>query len=181
MNIIARSQWTMIHGHFLIMGGFVLTDREKQVRLGPISFKHFQELIDNSKIDFPAVTNAEITDKSKGNHFSKVVTLLQVSWFVLQCIVRHVQGLALTQLELVTIAITSLSAFTFCFWLHKPLSVQEPLEVYLKSRVDVEKDDEQDTESQPEYVSFSPVRCTKLLKKENFIRLNPRTLLRPKL
>lgn len=147
----------MIHGHFLIMGGFVLTDREKNVRFGPISFRRFQELIADKKIDFPAITNAEITDKSKGNHFSKVITLLQVSWFVLQCIVRHAQGLVLTELELVTIAITSLSTFTFCFWLHKPLCVQEPLEIYLKSKVDAEKDDEQETESQPEYVSFSTV------------------------
>jgi len=56
---------------------------------------------------------------------------MQLSWFILQCVARGIQGLALTKLELVTLAMASLNAITFAFWWSKPLSVREPIDVYV--------------------------------------------------
>jgi len=41
--------------------------------------------------------------------------------------------LALTELELVTLALACLNAATFAIWWHKPLGVQEPVKIYLKT------------------------------------------------
>jgi len=53
---------------------------------------------------------------------------MQSSWFILQCVI---QGLALTGVELVTLAMASLNAITFGSWWSKPLSVREPVDVYV--------------------------------------------------
>ena len=56
---------------------------------------------------------------------------MQSSWFILQCVARGIQGLALTGVELVTLAMASLNAITFGSWWSKPLSVREPVNVYV--------------------------------------------------
>jgi hypothetical protein len=42
-------------------------------------------------------------------------------------------------LELVTLALASLNAVTYAIWWHKPLGVQEPIQVYLKTEVEEKK------------------------------------------
>ena len=78
------------------------------------------------------VTAADIEDRSKGDALSKIIAILQTTWFIVQCIARGQQRLALTELELVTLALASLNAVTFAIWWHKPLGVQEPVKIYLK-------------------------------------------------
>jgi len=63
---------------------------------------------------------------------------LQTTWFILQCIARGQQRLALTELELITLALASLNAITYAFWWHKPLGVQEPVRIYFKCEAKVE-------------------------------------------
>ena len=62
---------------------------------------------------------------------------MQTTWFILQCIARSRQRLALAELELVTLALASLNAITYAFWWHKPLGVQEPVRIYFKSELKV--------------------------------------------
>jgi hypothetical protein len=100
--------------------------------LGPVSFEDFKALVDASKIDFPTVTLAEIRDKSKGDLLSKIIAIIQTTWFLLQCAARVPQRLALTELELATLALASLNAVTYWFWLDKPLQAQEPVKLFLK-------------------------------------------------
>ncbi|KAF8659461.1 hypothetical protein AX16_001828 [Volvariella volvacea WC 439] len=67
------------------------------------------------------------------------------SWFVVQCIARHIEGLALTELELVTLAFAALNAMTYILWWDKPLNVEYPIYFDLDgNRVDgpEEKEDE---------------------------------------
>ena len=100
-------------------------------KLGVLTLDRFKELIKEPKFEFPRITAAEIKDRSKGDGLSKLIAVLQTSWFILQCIARGSQGLALTELELVTLAVASLNAITFAFWWSKPLSAQEPVNVYV--------------------------------------------------
>jgi len=110
-------------------------ERERRYRscqLGPLTVKRFEELI-KSNFEFPDTTEADIQDRSKGDVLFKLITILQTSCFIIQCIARGQQRLALTELELVTLALASLNAINFAIWWHKPLGVQEPIRIYLKT------------------------------------------------
>jgi len=107
----------------------------RRCQLGTLTVEHFKELIKDSDFEFPETTEADIQDRSKGDVLFKLIAILQTSWFIIQCIARGLQGLALTELELVTLALASLNAVTFAIWWHKPLGVQEPIKIYLKTEV----------------------------------------------
>ena len=83
-----------------------------------------------SEIAFPTITAAEIKDKGRGDFLSKAIAILQTTWFIMQCIVRGVEGIALTELELVTLALSTLNALMYYFWWDKPLGVMEQVRVY---------------------------------------------------
>ena len=144
-----------VHGHFLIMGGFSLVKDGVETVLDYESFfellkietaeaseeyrrqwRRFQEPFE---IAFPTITAAEIHDKARGDFLSKAIVILQSLWFIIQCIARGKQGLALTELELVTLALASLNGVMCYFWWDKPLGVKEPVRVYPKGERPVEK------------------------------------------
>ena len=83
-----------------------------------------------SEIAFPTITAAEIKDKGRGDFLSKAIAILQTTWFIAQCIARGVEGIALTELELVTLALATLNGLMYYFWWDKPLGVKEPVRVY---------------------------------------------------
>ncbi len=105
----------------------------ERCQLGTLTVDHFTELIKDSNFEFPDITEADIQDRSKGDMLFKLIAILQTTWFIVQCIARGKQHLALTELELVTLALASLNAVTFAIWWHKPLGVQEPVKIYLKT------------------------------------------------
>lgn len=81
------------------------------------------------------LTEDDIMHKSRGDGLSKLIFILQTSWFIVQCAARGVQGLDLTQLELTTLALASLNGITFLLWWEKPLGAQGVLRVYLKRKL----------------------------------------------
>ncbi|KAK0439984.1 uncharacterized protein EV420DRAFT_1254741, partial [Desarmillaria tabescens] len=108
---------SMTHGFFLSMGGFYDADTETLLDLD--SFATNERLIDElQKVDV-----ISIRDKSKGDAFSKAISILQISWFVLQCIPRIHQDLPITLLEVTALAFAVLSIITSLLWWHKPLDV----------------------------------------------------------
>ena len=121
--------WTKTHGHFLQMGGFVVMDgNENQGVLTP---EIFASLLSEGRIDFPAITEKEILDRSKGDGLSKGIAVAQTSWFVAQCLSRKAQGLVTTELELATVAFAVLNAIIYYLWWHKPQGVKCPVPVYV--------------------------------------------------
>ncbi|KAF8998949.1 hypothetical protein BDQ17DRAFT_1247029 [Cyathus striatus] len=116
--------WTINHAQFLQMGGFHSCSADHK---GVISPMRFDALLREGKITFPNIKKEEIQDKSKADGLSKIILIIQTLWFVIQCIGRHAQGLALTQQEVATLAVIS-STFMLCIiWWHKPLDVQHPI------------------------------------------------------
>ena len=107
----------------------------QRCELGVLTRKDFEELIQDTNYEFPAITAAEIRDRSKSDALSKFIAILQTTWFILQCIARGHQRLAVTELELVTLALASLNGITYAFWWHKPLCVEEPVRIYLRTTV----------------------------------------------
>lgn len=86
----------------------------------------------------------EIQDKAKGDFLSKSILVFQTTWFMMQCVARFVQKIAITELEVVTLALASLNAIMFFFWWSKPLGLSIPVKVDLKRRLDrrIESDGE---------------------------------------
>ncbi|KAG2016333.1 hypothetical protein CC2G_009508 [Coprinopsis cinerea AmutBmut pab1-1] len=69
----------------------------------------------------------EIEDRSKGDALAKTFVLVQVLWFIVQCIARYSQNLAMTELELTTLAYAILNSAMYLCWWSKPLDVQFPI------------------------------------------------------
>lgn len=159
--IVIRSRfavWTAWHGYFLVMGGFHLiepptenlTERASGTLPaenksldddGPtiLTLELLRRLVDDPEFELH-ISQDEIKDKSKGNALSKFIFILQTSWFIAQCIGRHVQGLELSQLELTTLALASLNGITILLWWKKPLGAQTPVRVYLRKRLDLQRE-----------------------------------------
>ena len=126
------------------MGGFSLVQVGEETSV--LDYESFFELLkiktdqsergyrprfkERVEIVFPTITAAEIQDKARGDFLSKAIAILQTIWFIVQCIARGTQGLALTELELVTLALASLNGVMYFFWWDKPLGVNEPIKVY---------------------------------------------------
>jgi len=134
-----RDGWTITHGFFATMGGFMEYEGNSPIRVLLPEQLGSYSLTGNG--DFPRISKAEIEDKSKGDAISKGVVILQTGWFVTQCIARGVQGLPITELELVTVAFAALNFIIYLLWWNKPLNVQRGVRVYQKRMTEEIVDD----------------------------------------
>ena len=67
-----------------------------------------------------------IRDKNKADSAAKLITLVQVSWFVAQSIMRIAHALPLSQHESMTLSYIPLFAVTYFFWWDKPKDILSP-------------------------------------------------------
>ena len=93
------------------------------------------DLTHDDVYSFTMLTEAEIKDKGKSDWLAKSLVLLQTSWFVMQCIARAIEHLPVTHLEIVTLAYAAMNFVIYAFWWNKPLNVDRPVRVFLKSDV----------------------------------------------
>jgi hypothetical protein len=70
------------------------------------------------------IDTEDIMDKSKGDALSKGLALAQGLWFTTQCVARVHQHLAVTELEVATLAFAVVNVFIWLLWWDKPLDVQ---------------------------------------------------------
>ncbi|KIJ33732.1 hypothetical protein M422DRAFT_182859 [Sphaerobolus stellatus SS14] len=146
-----KKDWTMVHGHYLQMGGFVLhilrpEDLQTQDTFdisppgpGPNGFSvlHYntlERLMREGRLDFPSISEPEIKDKSKSDALGKTVASAQIIWFITQVVARRARGLAITEIELTTSALAALNTVMYFLWWDKPFDVQCPSIVRLKSQ-----------------------------------------------
>jgi hypothetical protein len=132
-------QWTLAHGFFLQMGGFMLckSGRPVQILIDGSREENNEETrllwnIQQKVIDPPRITEEDIQDRSKGDAISKTFIVLQTTWFVVQCIARWSQRLPVTELEVVTLGFAMLNGITYGLWWGKPQNVGRP--VFLESK-----------------------------------------------
>jgi len=112
--------WTMTHGHFLQMGGFMLeVDGKKISVLNPTDLRTF---IDKGRIDLATlkITKSKIDELSKTSVLARALAVIQILWFSLQCIARHIEGLPITNLELTTAALGAINGAMYICWSEKP-------------------------------------------------------------
>ena len=75
------------------------------------------------------IPSEEIMDRSKSDGLTKCIAIIQTMWFIAQVIARRTQHLAITPLELTTVALASLNWVAFIFWWDKPFNVTCPVRV----------------------------------------------------
>ena len=104
------------------MGGFMLMDGDQS--RGVLTSDKMRTMLREGKIAFPTITEEEIHDKSKADGLAKGIAVLQTTWFIAQCISRPAQGLIITEIELITLAIAALNGLLYLLWWNKPLDVK---------------------------------------------------------
>jgi len=109
----------------------------RQGRVTILTLEMLRELVKDREFKI-RITEEEITHRSKGDGLSKIIFILQSTWFITHCLARWVQGLNLTQLELTTLALASLNGITFALWWDKPLGAQTLVRVHLKRKLERE-------------------------------------------
>ena len=115
-------------------GATPVVEKKEKGRVTILTLEMLRELVKDSSFEIQ-ITEDEISDRSKGDGLSKLIFVLQSSWFIVQCIARHIQGLALTQLELTTLAMASLNGITCILWWHKPLGARAIMHVNLNRQL----------------------------------------------
>ncbi|KAG0695649.1 hypothetical protein DFH29DRAFT_813969 [Suillus ampliporus] len=125
------AQWTVAHGYFAWMGGFILYVNDKP--RGTLTPYELMKFVREGSIDMPIITKAEIEDRSKGDGLSKGIAILQLVWFVIQLVARYVQHLPITLLEIDTLAVAVLTCIAYGLWWKKPKDVGYPCIVHWKA------------------------------------------------
>lgn len=122
---LGHPQWTIRHGFFADMGGFLLVPRDSKPF--PVTSKHLHWLVSRRYLPYPEVSPKEIWDKSKQDTVAKLISCFQIGYLMVQCLGRAGQGLAITTLELSALAIVVCSIMTNICWLRKPAGVLTPI------------------------------------------------------
>ncbi|KAI0065543.1 hypothetical protein BV25DRAFT_1851027, partial [Artomyces pyxidatus] len=122
--------WTTWHGFFVIMGGFHYYDNGKPKH--PLSPEDVVRLVKAGDLVPP--TEDEIRGWSQGDVLSKALAVVQTLWFIAQCIARSVEGLPITQLEVMTLAYTTITVAMYAFWWNKPQNVGSAVRVALPGK-----------------------------------------------
>jgi hypothetical protein len=128
LMFVSRTEFgfSRAHGFFFCMGGFVSSTGypvvAKKQLADPVLGPEFLAGIKD-------VDAEDIMDKSKGDALSKGLALAQGLWFATQFLARAHQHLAVTELEVATLAFAVVNLFIWLLWWNKPLDVQRQVVV----------------------------------------------------
>jgi hypothetical protein len=119
---------TRAHAFFMIMGGFHYfhdptkpMDYDRNPPSHRITERGVIVILQQSHLVLPI--KAEIQDRGKSDWIAKLLVLIQVSWFIIQCISRAAEHLAITELEIVTLAYAIINFGIYLVWWDKPRNV----------------------------------------------------------
>lgn len=169
-------QWTLAHGFFLQMGGFMLSEGGRPIQTLDLygGQEGIGSRIKEGIIDPPYITEEDIKDRSKGDTISKTLIILQTTWFTAQCIARWSSHLPVVELEVVTLGFAMLNALTYVLWWHKPQNVGRPVLLEIKFRAP--QDRSEATSAQEPEIGAQPdleealIPKNSILSKESYIR-----------
>lgn len=116
------SDWTLRHSFFVDMGGLHLRCPDQPPF--PINSRQLHYLITRGYAAYPSIKENQIRDRNKVDGTLRLITLIQILFFTTNLLLRAVQGLAITVLELSTSAFVFSSILTAVFWFRKPADVE---------------------------------------------------------
>ncbi|KAL0563480.1 hypothetical protein V5O48_018587, partial [Marasmius crinis-equi] len=101
----------------------------RQALRAPTNLTLLEYLLDNGLLRIHA---SEIKGNfDHGDVFSKIIAVLQITWFLSKLIGRKVGGLFITELEIVTLGCAFLSLVAYGCWWDKPQRVRYPYKVLI--------------------------------------------------
>ncbi|THV71660.1 hypothetical protein D6D29_09577 [Aureobasidium pullulans] len=125
-----RHPWTLTHGFYTAMGGFVIQAKDLGPSYGTGAFVLSEEGIEflakTEPESIPNIPESEILDKSKVSTLAKTIVCLQTLWFCIQCIARLSQGASISFLELNVLGHCLCAFATYAIWWKKPTDVSQP-------------------------------------------------------
>ena len=77
-------------------------------------------------IPLPETSAEELNDRSKGDALVKILACLHISWLVIQILARGVEGIAITQLEIMVLGFSACALVTYFLLFYKPQDVKVP-------------------------------------------------------
>ncbi|KAJ8080762.1 hypothetical protein PM082_017596 [Marasmius tenuissimus] len=75
------------------------------------------------------ITEKEIESFGHTDLLAKTIAIFQTLYFIINCTARGVNGLAITELEILTLGFAALNLVSYSFWWHKPSGVRFPLRI----------------------------------------------------
>lgn len=131
---VTDSNWTLAHGFYTLMGGFVIdldipcksqdpafTSGIERLALTPRGL-----LLLARCGHLPKVSEEEIMDKSKVDELGKLLACTQVTWMVVQVCTRLGLRLPVTLLEVTAVSHVVCALVLYALWWYKPRKVEEP-------------------------------------------------------
>ncbi|QIX01425.1 hypothetical protein AMS68_006942 [Peltaster fructicola] len=129
---LGHSHWTVSHGFFADMGGFILHQADDDQPPYPVNSRQLAYLVEKGYIACPSITTLEIWDRSKADTMAKLLTMAQASWMLVTLIGRGILQMATTTLELSAGAIVFCTFGTFICWLSKPSDIKRGVVLEMK-------------------------------------------------
>ncbi|KAI4124796.1 MAG: hypothetical protein LQ338_004622 [Usnochroma carphineum] len=128
-----RSGWELVHGFYVLMGGFTFARNSASASALPEGLAQATVtpdglifLLQHEPEALPDITANQIRDKSKADGLKKTLVCAQALWFCVQCITRLSQSLHVSLLELNTVGHALCTLAIYVFWWEKPLDIEEP-------------------------------------------------------
>jgi hypothetical protein len=107
---MGQENWSMTHGFYAQMGGFAVNLIPERLgdnlncEIGYIQTDSIRRYLKQGRLNPNTwITEQEIQDKGKSDSLGKSLTILQLSWLLVQCSARLLPHLPLTTLELSTL------------------------------------------------------------------------------
>ena len=152
---LGYSDWTMRHGFYIDMGCFQVELKGKSASLPAgkensdiielddcfrftIRLEDLISLIKADLLSAPDISTHELDERNQNDQFARVITSLQVLYFVSQFFGRLGYNLPISNLELSTIAFVCSAVLIEYFWWNKPLDLRTGTVV----KLDAEKNEQ---------------------------------------
>ena len=127
-------KWSMSHGFYAGMGGFVFDIEDMSSGEDSIFPSGSCRLTLTARAVallcrcglLPQIRRSEILDKSKADGLAKALACLQAGWMVAQVIARVHYGLPITLLEVNTLGHVFCAFIIYILWWNKPKWINEP-------------------------------------------------------
>lgn len=119
--------WSLKHAFFADMGGYLIRTRDGAQF--PLTSRHLYYLIakghiKKTQVEVDIIVDKKIIeDKNKTDAIIRTITIIQTLWFVINCVARAIQRLAVTTIELTVCAFITTTVPVVYFWFHKPADI----------------------------------------------------------
>ena len=125
MRKLGFDSWKTSQCFFAEMGGFLAGDIESKHEDSLDFYEWIQKKKENGFLINIHNSLGHIKERSGSNALLKVIASIQIGWVLVQTIIRHIQFLPVSLLELITCAYIVCAVPTLSLWLDKPYDIRE--------------------------------------------------------